>query len=129
MAAEQSGRLRQIAKLLVALIVVGPLLVQLGFLGAEVAWTPDSETLVQLARLAIVGGVLALLVRQKRGSRGQQASKRAPEQAEDRTVEGSGEVYAPYAYNNQQEARREGERIRNRAEEVADAERDAGERR
>jgi hypothetical protein len=38
-------------------------------------------------------------------------------------------VYAPYAYNNQQEARREGERIRNRAEEVADAERDARERR
>jgi len=47
MATEQSGRLRQVAKLLVALIVVGPLLVQLGFLGPEVAWTPDSATLFQ----------------------------------------------------------------------------------
>jgi hypothetical protein len=38
-------------------------------------------------------------------------------------------VYAPYAYNEQQAARREGERIRKRAEEIAETEREARKRR
>ncbi|PSQ47516.1 hypothetical protein BRD15_07020 [Halobacteriales archaeon SW_6_65_15] len=135
------SRVRQAAKLAVVLLVVGPLLVQLGFVGVElapsVAFVPsvDADLLVRLVGLGFVLLVLVVLVRQKRRSRGQQASDGTPEQPEgqrgqrDQRVEGSGEVYAPYAYNNQQAARRESERIRDRAEEIAEAERDAYERR
>jgi hypothetical protein len=135
------SRVRQAAKLAVVLLVVGPLLVQLGFVGVElapsVAFVPsvDADLLVRLVGLGFVLLVLVVLVRQKRRSRGQQASDGTPEQPEgqrgqrDQRVEGSGEVYAPYAYNNQPAARRESERIRDRAEEIAEAERDAYERR
>jgi hypothetical protein len=135
------SRVRQAAKLAVVLLLVGPLLVQLGFVGVELApsvalvSSVDADLLVRLVGLGFVLLVLVVLVRQKRRSRGQQASDGTPEQPEgqrgqrDQRVEGSGEVYAPYAYNNQQAARRESERIRDRAEEIAEAERDAYERR
>jgi hypothetical protein len=135
MATDIRSRLRQAAKLAIVLLVVGPLLVQWGFVGMDlapsVAFVPsvDADLLVRLGGLGLVLLVLAVLVRQKRRTRGQQASESAPEEDEDRTIEGSGEVYAPYAYNNQQAARRESERIRDRAEEIAEAERDVYERR
>ena len=135
MATDIRSRLRQAAKLAIVLLVVGPLLVQWGFVGMDlapsVAFVPsvDADLLFRLGGLGLVLLVLAVLVRQKRRTRGQQASESAPEEDEDRTIEGSGEVYAPYAYNNQQAARRESERIRDRAEEIAEAERDVYERR
>jgi membrane protein implicated in regulation of membrane protease activity len=135
MATDWRSRLRQAAKLAVVLLIVGPVLVQWGLLGIDLApaaeFLPETDAalLVRLAGLALVLLVLAALVRQKRRSRGKQSSQRAPEQAADRQVEGSGEVYAPYAYNEQQAARREGERIRKRAEEIAETEREARKRR
>lgn len=133
--ATNTSRVRQVIELVVVLLVVGPVLVQWGFIGMDLAPSvgvvpnADADLLVRLGGLALVVLVLGALVRQKRRSRGQQASEDAPEEDSDRCVEGSGEVYAPYAYNNQQAARRESERIRDRAEEIAEAERDAYERR
>ncbi|WP_137285194.1 hypothetical protein [Halorussus salinisoli] len=129
MATKATSRLRQAVKLAVVLLVVAPVLVQWGFVGADFASAADlvpsvdAALLVRLGGLAVLSVVVALLVGQKRRSRGQRSSADAPEEAEDRRVEGSGETYAPYAYNNQQKARREGERIRERAEDIVDADR------
>lgn len=145
MVTDTTSRLRQAVKLAVVLLVVGPLLAQWGVIGTDLVPTISTELLVRVAGLAIVAVILGLVVRQKRGSRGQRSSVDAPEEAEERQVEerrveesgradgrqveGSGEVYAPYAYNNQQQARREGKRIQERAEEISSADRDASKRR
>ena len=128
MATDAASRLRQAAKLIVALLVVGPALVQFGFVGSELVPSVEPALLVRLAGFAVVLAVGYLLVRQKRRTRGRRPTEGAPERPEDRQVEGSGEVYAPYAYNNQQEARRETDRIRERAERVSESERDAYDR-
>lgn len=133
MATDTVSRVRQAAKLAVVLLVLAPLLVRLGFVSADLVPRVAPELLVQAAGLGLAVVAVALLVRQKRRSRGQspsegfreRAAKRPRERPDDREVEGSGEVYAPYAYNEQQRARREGERIRQRAEEIAEADREA----
>lgn len=127
MATDTTSRLRQAAKLAVALLVVSPLLVQWGFVSADLVPRVAPELLIRAAGLGLVVVVVGLLVRQKRRARGQSPSRGFPERTEDWDGEGSGEAYAPYAYNNQQRARREGERIRERAEEIADAERETRE--
>lgn len=150
MATDGSSRVRQAAKLAIVLLVVTPVLVQWGFVGADLvpaadlAPQIDADLLVRLGGLGLMFLVLVALVRQKRRTRGQQASERAPEEAADRQVEqtgveqtggersrveGSGEPHAPFAYNNQQQARREGERIRNRAEEIIESDRESRKRR
>ena len=52
-----------------------------------------TQTLVRLAGLAVLVVVLGLLVLQKRRTRGQRASRDAPEESEDRRVEGSSDAY------------------------------------
>lgn len=126
------SRLWQVVKLAVVLLIVGPLLVRWGFVGANfvprvgpgLLPTLDSALLVRLMGLGIVLLVALLLVQQKRRSRGQQGSEDAPEQASDRRVERTEEVY-----DNQQEARREAERIQERADRITEWEREARERR
>jgi hypothetical protein len=140
MATDATSRFRQVAKLGVVLLFLGPLLVRWGFVGADLlpaglvptGFPPSvsSDLLVRLVGLALVVGVLGLLVRQKRSSRGQHSTDAAEEAADrkreqTRRIEGSGEADPSYAYNNQQQARREGERIRDRGEEIAAVERDA----
>ncbi len=140
MATDATSRFRQAAKLGVVFLFLGPLLVRWGFVGADLLPvglvsgdrlpTASSDLLVRLVGLALVVGVLGLLVRQKRSSRGQHSTDAAEEAADrkieqNRRVEGSGEADPSYAYNNQQQARREGERIRDRGEEIAAVERDA----
>jgi hypothetical protein len=129
MASETISRVRQAAKLAVAVLVLSPLLVRWGFVSADLLPRVGPELLVRAAGLAVVAVVLGLLVRQKRRSRGRSPSEGFAERPEDRQVEGSGEVYAPYAYNEQQAARREGRRIRERAEEVAETDREARKKR
>lgn len=139
MASDGTSRWQLALRLLFVALFVVPLVAQLFAVGAGVAESLgvgvpdfaslDSTTAGQAVGLAVAVVIVVLLVRQKRRSRGQRPSEDPPEQAGDRTVEGSGEVYAPYAYNNQQAARRESRRIRNRAEEIAEAERDAYEKR
>src|SRR6056297_467502 len=134
MATDATSRFRQVAKLGVVLLFLGPLLVRWGFVGADLFPTGfppsvSSDLLVRLVGLALVVGVLGLLVRQKHSSRGQHSTDAAEEAADrkreqNRRVEGSGEADPSYAYNNQQQARREGERIRDRGEEIAAVERD-----
>lgn len=143
---DATSRRRWAFRLLFLVLVVVPLVTQWVAAGANVVGSLDlgafgtlfdRATVVRAVGCGVVVVVALLLVRQKRRSRGQQveegASEGTPEQrtkgSAGREVEGSGEVYAPYAYNNQQAARRESERIRNRAEEIAEAERDAYERR
>ncbi|WP_135852868.1 hypothetical protein [Halorussus salinus] len=140
MATDATPRLRQAVTLGVVFLFLGPLLVQWGFAGADLLPTAlvpsdllptvSSDLLVRLVGLALVVGVLGLLVRQKHSSRGQHSTDAAEEAADrkieqNRRVEGSGETDPSYAYNNQQQARREGERIRDRGEEIAAVERDA----
>lgn len=124
MATDSSSRWRWAFRLLVLALVVVPIAAQWAGSRSAVADVLDAATLVRIVGLGVVALVVLAFVGQKRRSRGQEASDRAPERTDDRRVEGSGEVYAPYAYNNQQAARRESERIRNRAEEIAETERD-----
>lgn len=127
MATDATSRWRWAARLLFLLLVLAPLFAQfgdaLGGLPVPDA-TLDAALVVRALGFAVVLAVFALLIRQKRRSRGRNVDD-APERREDRKTEGTGEVYAPYAYNNQQQARREGDRIRERAEEIADADREA----
>ena len=143
MATDATSRFRQTAKLGVVLLFLGPLLVRWGFVGADLLPTGpvpsdllppvSSGLLVRLAGLALVAGVLGLLVRQKRSSRGQHSTDAAEEAADrkieqTRRVEGSGEADPSPAYNDHQQARRESGRIRDRGEEFAAADRDASRR-
>ena len=52
-----------------------------------------TETLVRLVGVGVLAVVLGLLVLQKRRTRGQRASRDAPEESEDRRVEGSSDAY------------------------------------
>jgi membrane protein implicated in regulation of membrane protease activity len=140
MATDSTSRLQVAFRLLFVFLVVAPLVVQSVAVGRDVLGpfavellgpgafevpSLDPTTTVQTVGLAVVAVVALLLVRQERGSRGQQPSDGAPGKSEDRDVKGSGEVYAPDAYRDQHAARRESKRIQNRAEEIAEAERDA----
>ncbi|MFC7079807.1 hypothetical protein [Halorussus caseinilyticus] len=127
MASDTASRLRQAAKLAVVLLVLSPLVVRWGLVGTDLFPRVGTDLLVRAAGLGVLLAVVALLIRQKRRSRGRSPSDGFAERPEDRQVEGSGEVYAPYAYNEQRAAHREGERIRERAEEVARTDREARE--
>ena len=132
MAADTISRWRWVVRLLVLLVVLAPLVVQFGGATSDVLLAfdatldaaIDAALVVRALGFAVVLVILVLLIRRKRRSRGRNADD-APEQPAKRETEGTGEVYAPYAYNNQQRARREGERIRERAEEIAAADREA----
>lgn len=128
MATDATSRWGWALRLLFVVLVLVPVLVQFGGVFGFDPLAVDSALVVRALGLGVVLGVVALLFLQKRRSRGQRV-RDAPEQAEDRETEGTGEVYSPYAYNNQQKAKREGERIRRRAEEVSEADRDARKRR
>lgn len=117
----------QAARIAVVLLILAPLLVRWEFVSADLVPTVDGTILVRALGLGIVLLAFALLVRQKHRSRGRRPTEGAPERPGDRQVEGNGEVYAPSADNSRREARREGDRIRERAEEVR--ENDRGRRR
>jgi hypothetical protein len=128
MATDRTSGWRRALHLLVLLLVLLPGIVPLArlFDGLTVAF--DAGTLVRLAGPLAVIAVLALLVAQKRRSRGREVAD-PPDRRADREIEGTGEAYAPYAYNEQQRARREGERIQERAAEIAEADRERRDRR
>lgn len=128
MATDDTARWRRVFYLLAFVVVLVPALVPFAELVGSLPVALDGAALVRLAGLGAALAVLALLVRQKFRSRGREVEG-APETRADRETEGTGEVYAPYAYNSQRRAQREGERIRERAEEIAEAERDARDRR
>lgn len=128
MVIDATSRRRWAARLLFLLLVLVPLFVQFGGTLGDDLPALDAALIVRTLGFGVVLTIAVLLIRQKRRSRGRQVDD-AAERPEDRETDGTGEVYAPYAYNNQQEARREGERIRKRAEESSEAERDAYERR
>ena len=123
MATDAASRWRWAARLLFLLLVLAPLFVQLGALGDDLP-ALDAAGVVRARGFGVVLATVVLLIWQKRRSRGRRVDD-TPERREDRKTAGTGEVYAPYAYNNQQRARREGERIRERAEEISDADREA----
>lgn len=129
MANERASPWQWAFRLLFLALVIVPIVAQWVGPRMEIVGLLDSATLVRVTGLSVVVLMLLLLVGQKRRSRGQRASESAPESSDDRQVEGSGEVYAPYAYNNQQQARRESKRIQNRAEEISEAERKGRNRR
>ncbi|WP_435175100.1 hypothetical protein [Halorussus sp. AFM4] len=100
MASGATSRLRQIAKLGVVALVVGPLLVRWGFVGADLvprvsselpALAVPSELLARAVGLLVVAVVVGLLVRQKRSVRGQRSSADASEWNADRQIDGSEE--------------------------------------
>lgn len=124
MATDVTSRWRWAARLLFLLLVLAPLFVQFGGALGDDLPALDAALVVRTLGFGVVLATVVLLVLQKRRSRGRRVGD-APERREDRKTEGTGEVYAPYAYNNQQRARREGERIRERAEEISDADREA----
>jgi len=124
MATDRASPWRRALHLLVLLVVLLPGIVPLARLFDELPVALDAGTLVRLTGLVAVLAVLGALVLQKRRARGREGAD-APEQRTDREIEGTGEVYAPYAYNEQQQARREGERIRERAADIAEADREA----
>jgi len=128
MATDGASRWGWAFRLLFLLLVVVPVAAPFVDTLDGLAVAFDAALLVRLTGLGAVIAVLGLLVLQKRWSRGREVAD-APERRADRETEGTGEVYAPYAYNNQQQARREGERIRERAEEIVEADRDARDRR
>jgi hypothetical protein len=118
MATESVSKLRWVGRLLFVVALLAP--VVLPWLG--IAEIPELETgtLVRLVGLAVVTLAAAVLVRQKRLSRGQDA---------ETEVEGTGDEYYRYAYTSQTDAAKEGDRITEEAERLADADRDANRRR
>jgi membrane protein implicated in regulation of membrane protease activity len=105
-------RLLFVAALLVP--VLGP------WLGVADVPEVGSETLVRLVGLVVVSLAAAMLVRQKRRRRGQET---------DTDVEGSGDQYHTYAYTSQTDAAKEGDRITEEAERLAEADSNRRERR
>ena len=100
MATDATSRLRQVVKLGVVALVVGPLLVRWGFVGADLvpgissalpALAVSSELLAQAVGLLVVAAVVGLLVRQKRNARGQRSSADAGEWHADRKIDASEE--------------------------------------
>lgn len=124
MATDATSRWRWTVRLVFLLLVLAPLFLQFGGALSDGLPALDAAPVVRALGFGVVLAVVVLLIRQKRRSRGRRVDD-APERREDRKTEDTGEVYAPYAYNNQQRARREGERIRERGEEIADADREA----
>jgi hypothetical protein len=118
MATESVSKLQWVGRLLFVVALLAP--VVLPWLG--IAEIPELETgtLVRLVGLAVVTLAAAVLVRQKRLSRGQDA---------ETEVEGTGDEYYRYAYTSQTDAAKEGDRITEEAERLADADRDANRRR
>ena len=105
-------RLLFVAALLVP--VLGP------WLGVVDVPEIGNETLVRLVGLVVVSLAAAMLVRQKRLRRGQET---------DTDVEGSGDQYYTYAYTSQTDAAKEGDRITEEAERLAEANKNRREKR
>ncbi|NHN59447.1 MULTISPECIES: hypothetical protein [Halorussus] len=100
MATSATSRLRQLVKLGVVALVVGPLLVRWGFVGADLVPAISSELpalavssglVVRAVGLTLVAVVVGLLVRQKRSARGQRSSADASEWDADRQIDASEE--------------------------------------
>ncbi|WP_135806988.1 hypothetical protein [Halorussus marinus] len=127
MATDDTSRLGWAFRLLFLVLVVVPVAVPFADAVEALPVALDTALLARLTGAGAVLAVLAVLVTQKRRARGREVTD-SPEHRRDREPEGTGEVYAPYAYNNQQRARREGERIRERAAEVAEADREGRDR-
>ena len=129
MATDGPSRWRLAGRVLLLALLLVPVAVQWLGVGDGIVPAFDAGSVVRLLGLGAILLVLGLLVVQKRRTRGQQPSADAPEEDEDRQVEGTGEVYAPYAYNSQLEAKRESERIERRADRIADSDRGRDKRR
>jgi hypothetical protein len=118
MTTDGTSKLRWVVRLLFVVALLVPVVVP--WLG--IAELPDigTGTLVRLVGLVIVALAAGVLVRQKRLSRGQEI---------DPDVEGTGDEYYRYAYTSQTEAAKEGDRITEEAERLAEQDRDANRRR
>ncbi|WP_276301745.1 hypothetical protein [Halorussus lipolyticus] len=118
MPTDGTSKLRWGLRLLFVVALLAPVAVP--WLG--IAQIPDlgSETLVRLVGLVVVSLAGAVLVRQKRLRRGQ---------SRETDVEGSGDQYHTYAYTSQTDAAKEGDRITDEAERLAEADRNRREKR
>ncbi|WP_158056209.1 hypothetical protein [Halorussus halophilus] len=99
------------------LLVIGLVLVPVAmpWLNGDFLPELDGGQLVRFVGLGVTVFVLLWLIWQKRRTRGIDNN--------EGRVEGSGESYENYAYNEQQAARREGERIHNEAERLSELDR------
>lgn len=120
MATGGTSKLRWGLRLLFAGALLAPVVVP--WLGIAEIPEVGSGTLVRLVGLAVVALAAAALVRRKRRSREQG-------QQTDPDVEGTGDEYYRYAYTSRTDAAKEGDRITEEAERLAEAERDADKRR
>lgn len=113
MATDSPSPVRSLLWILVVTLVLVP--VVLPWLNGDVVPELDSDQVVRFVGLGVAVFVLCWLVLQKRRTRGIDDN--------EGRVEGSGESYENYAYNEQQAARREGERIRDEGERLSELER------
>ena len=118
MGTDGTSKLRWVVRLLFAVALLAPVVVP--WLGIAEIPEPETGTLVRLVGLLIVTLAAAVLVRQKRLNRGQEA---------DTDVEGTGDEYYRYAYTSQTDAAKEGDRITEEAERLAEVNRSADRRR
>lgn len=118
MATDGTSKLRWVVRLLFVVALLAPVVVP----WVGIAEIPDlgTGTLVRLVGLVVITLAAAVLIRQKRLSRGQKT---------DTDVEGTGDEYYRYAYTSQTDAAKEGNRITEEAERLAEADRDADRRR
>jgi hypothetical protein len=117
MATDGTSKLRWVVRLLFVIALLAPAV--LPWVGITEIPELGTGTLVRLVGLVVITLAGAVLVHQKRLSRGQKT---------EADVEGTGNEHYRYAYTSQTDAAKEGDRITEEAERLVETERDADRR-